>query len=253
MTSEACSVAIAQFCAYLETGAQESRNQFLANVDALITSGVSLRPDAMTQGLVASQSARAYLVTGDERYAGISRAALRVFRLPVERGGVRSRERHGGTFYETCESRHVLSGMLSALISLWDVASILGDHDAHALFADGIATLTGPVLDSYDLGYATLYDQSEERCATSLGLTDVHARQLAAIAQLCGRSHLATRAARWRNYATSWTCQLRTKVDCLRTRMRKRNPIDFALEPVLQRANAPRSSAPVDRRVRLDA
>lgn len=244
---DACQLAIAQFHAYLETGAQESRERFLELLAAIISSGAhdergfviphdhaieGYEPhqrtwvNATVQGLVASLCARAYQIAGDEQYLALARSALGVFRLPVERGGVRSRERHGGTFFEMYalagRSRHVLSGMLSSLMSLWDVARALGDADAHALFADGLATLTGAMLDSYDLGYSTLYDQSDERRATpaSVLCTWVHARQLAAVARISGRIHLAARAAVWRDYTSSWTCQLRTRLDCLRYRIR---------------------------------
>lgn len=280
---DACHLAIAQFHAYLETGAHDSRERFLEQLDMILGSGVrdergfviahdhlieGYDPhargwvNAMVQGWVASLCARAYQVGGDERHLDLARTALGVFRLPVERGGVRSRERHGGTFFEKYalvgQSRHVLNGMLSSLMSLWDVARALGDEEAHTLFAEGLATLTGPALDSYDLGYSTLYDQSQERRATpaSVFYTWVHARQLAAVARISGRSHLASRAKRWRDYASSWTCQLRTSVDCLGYRIRHvpeyldrlRNPIDRQLEAVIQPADAAlRPSAPVDR------
>lgn len=244
---DACHLAIAQFHAYLETGAQAAREMFIAQVDEIVGSGATderghviphdhviegYEPhakgwvNAMVQGWVASLCARAHQITREGRHLRIARAALGVFRLPVERGGVRSRERHGGTFFEKYalvgQSRHVLNGFLSSLMSLWDVARALGDEEAHALFAEGVATLTPAVLDSYDLGYSTLYDQSAERMATpaSVFYTWVHARQLAAVARICRRADLTARAERWREYAGSWTCQLRTSVDCLRYRIR---------------------------------
>lgn len=244
---DACHLAIAQFHAFLETGAQDSRERFVTQVDALLGSGAhdergfviphdhaieGYEPharawvNAMVQGWIASLCARAYQIAGEHRHATVARAALGVFRLPVERGGVRSRERDGGTFYEKYalvgQSRHVLNGFFSSLMSLWDVARALGDEEAHALFAEGAATLSPAMLDSYDLGYSTLYDQSPERQATpaSVFYTWVHARQLAAIAKITRRADLEARSVRWRDYSSSWVCQLRTSVDCLRYRVR---------------------------------
>ena len=244
---DACHLAVAQFHAYLETGSLESRERFLAQVDAILASGVTdergfVIPhdqaiegypphetgwlNAMVQGWIAALCARAYQLTADDRYVALARGALVVFRRPVERGGVRSRERHGATFFEKYallgQSRHVLNGFFSALLSLWDVARALGDDDAGMLFEEGLMTLSPTVLDSYDLGYSTLYEQSVERQATpaSVFYTWVHTRHLAALARISGRHDLEVRATRWREYSSSWVHQLRTSVDCLRYRAR---------------------------------
>lgn len=242
---DACHLAVAQFHAYLATGAHEARDGFLRQLEAILATGTrdergfviahdqaieGYPPhatgwvNAMVQGWVAALCARAHQIGGDIRYRELAGASLHVFRIPVERGGVRSRERCGGAFFEKYalvgQSRHVLNGFLSSLMSLWDVARALDDAGARALFDEGIATLSDRMLDSYDLGYSTRYDQ-EQAAATpnSVFYTWVHARQLAALGRITSSPALAARASRWRSYTTSWMCQLRTTVDTLQYRV----------------------------------
>jgi hypothetical protein len=242
---DACHLAVAQFHAYLATGSADARDGFFRQLDAILALGThdergfviahdhaieGYPPhatgwvNAMVQGWVAALCARAHQAGGGSRYEQIARAALHVFRRPVEQGGVRSRERLGGVFFEKYalvgQSRHVLNGFMSSLMSLWDVARALDDAEARALFDDGVATLSDRVLDTYDLGYSSRYDQ-EQAAATpnSVFYTWVHARQLAALGRITGREGLAARSVRWRTYTTSWLCQLRTTVDTLQYRV----------------------------------
>ncbi|HZJ64274.1 MAG TPA: D-glucuronyl C5-epimerase family protein [Kofleriaceae bacterium] len=246
-----CHLAIDRFHVFLEHGDVSARDDFLAITRGLLDSGRVVALDgrtcfviphldqvegyarhrtpwvnAMVQGWVGALFMRAHQLTGAERFAEAAIRAVGVCFVPVERGGVRDLETNRRVFYEKYalpgQTRHVLNGFMSALMGIWDVARASGNADAHAAFESGVASLDDVVLDTYDTGYTTLYDQRPDRRATpsSVLYTWVHARQLAVLARITQQPRLLRWADRWRSYSRRTEHRVRTTLDTVGYRAR---------------------------------
>ncbi|MDB4959735.1 MAG: D-glucuronyl C5-epimerase [Myxococcales bacterium] len=233
---DVCQRAMDQFHRFLETGSEVRQHEFLATVTKLLEMGHHTELDgracfviphvgrvdgyaphsttwlnARAQGWAGSLFARAHQVGGDVRFADAAVCAVRPCMVTIERGGVRDREHTGELFYEkhalAGQTRHVLSGFLSALLAIWDVARATGDRDAHSAFDEGVAALRTKVLSSFDNGTTSLYDQSGDRRTTSRGViyTWIHARQLLALSRITHDKRFVRWAERWGDYSTSPT------------------------------------------------
>ncbi|MDB4955399.1 MAG: D-glucuronyl C5-epimerase [Myxococcales bacterium] len=246
-----CHLAIDQFHAFVEHGDRAARDGFVATAQTLLDMGrrVTLaerlcfvmphfdqvegyarhnKPwaNAMVQGWIGAVFARAYQLTGDGRFAEAASLAIGPCFVDIARGGVRDHERTGAVFYEKYafagQSRHVLNGFMASLLGIWDVARGLGDPGAHEAFAEGVATLSDRVLATYDNGYSSLYDQTDDKRATPrcAFYTWVHARQLAALARITGDPRLLRWANRWREYSQATPHRVRTTIACWSYRAR---------------------------------
>lgn len=250
-----CHLATDHFHSFLERGDPAAKDRFLATARTLLDLGrwdtldgraCFVMPheeqiegyerhatpwvNAMVQGWLGAVFMRAHQLLGEghgeARYREAAIRAVGPCFVPVERGGVRDRERTGRVFYEKYalrgQTRHVLNGFMSALLGLWDVARSTGDEDAHRAFAEGVATLDDTVLGTYDNGHTSLYDQHPDRRATPACVfyTWTHARQLAALARITGEDRLASWAARWRVYNRDPGHRAATAIECLGYRAR---------------------------------
>lgn len=246
-----CHLAMDHFHAFLETGQAARRDAFLAATRDLLASGRTTildgRPcfvvphtdqvegyaphatpwiNAMVQGWAGALFLRAHQLTGDARYRGAAIDAVGPCFVPIDRGGVRDRERNGRVFYEKYalpgQTRHVLNGFLSSLFNLWDVARATGHADAHRAFEEGVASLDDTVLATYDNGHTSLYDQAPSRQVTPscVFYTWVHARQLAALARIRREPRLRRWAVRWRAYSHSPGHRASATLECLGYRAR---------------------------------
>jgi hypothetical protein len=76
--------------------------------------------NAMVQGWAGAVFARAYQLTGEDRFAQAARRTAGPCFVPVAHGGVRDIERNGYAFYEkypfSGQTRHVLHGFLASLL-----------------------------------------------------------------------------------------------------------------------------------------
>lgn len=121
-------------------------------------------PSAMSQGEGISVLTRAYQLTKKERYLKCAKMALASFRVPLEEGGVRYRDKEGFIWYEEYPSSvkppHVLNGFIFALFGLYGFYELTGSGEAHALFNDGIDTLKAN-LGKWDLGTWSRYDLTD--------------------------------------------------------------------------------------------
>jgi hypothetical protein len=229
---DVCQLAMDQFHSFLETASEGRRQEFLATASTLLAMGQLAQLDgrmcfvmphfnrvggygahatpwlnARAQAWVGGLFARAHQLGGGARFADAAVQAIRPCLVSIDRGGVRDREQTGEVFYEKYafagQSRHVLSGFVSALLSIWDVARATGDRDAHRAFDEGVAALRSKVLATYDNGTASLYDQSGDRRTTSRGViyTWIHARQLAALACITQDKRFVRWAWHWRAYS----------------------------------------------------
>ena len=161
---------------------------------------------AMAQGEAASLLVRAFVDTGDERFAEAARRALGPLTVPSAQGGVLARL-SGGAFYEeypTQPSSYVLNGVIFTLWGCYDVAVGLNDDRARRLFEEGVATLAAQI-DRWDLGWWSRYDLFPHPLpnVASLGYHELHVDQLTALGRIAPRSSLRDAAERFRRYAAS--------------------------------------------------
>jgi len=246
-----CHLAIDRFHAFLETGDAAARQEFLAMSRRLLKRGhmaelagrrcfvvpqfshiegyaAHATPwlSASAQGWVGAVLVRAFQLTGESAFVEAARAAMQPFLIEVEHGGVRDRERDGRVFYEQFalpgQTRHVLSGFLSALLGIWDVVRATGDADARRAFEDGVAGLDDHVLASFDNGHVSLYAQGPNTRVTPscVFYTWVHVRQLASLARITRQQRLFTWAERWRAYTQGAEHRALTAFECLSFRAR---------------------------------
>ena len=180
--------------------------------------------NAMVQGWAGSLFARAYQLSNESQFAEAAVRAIQPFFVDVAAGGVRA-QHAGDVFFEKYavpgQIRHVLNGFTSSLFNLWDVARATRDASATLAFEEGIASLSDRLLESYDTGYSTLYDQHGDgitpRCAF---YTWVHARHLAALARITRSTRLWKWADKWRTYTRDPQTRMRTALACLGYRAR---------------------------------
>lgn len=125
---------------------------------------------AMSQGQGLSLFARAYRMTGDEKYLRAGKKALAYMLTPVEQGGVMTTmaalDPSLDDFifleeYPSTPPNYTLNGYIFALIGLYDWSKVeagdFGQDRAADYFKDGVATLTN-ILPYYDMGGITSYD-----------------------------------------------------------------------------------------------
>jgi hypothetical protein len=248
---DTCHLAIDRFHAFLETGEVAVRDDFVAITRGLLELGRTVELggracfviphayqvdgyakhatpwiNAMVQGWAGAVFARAYQLTGEERFAQAARRTAGPCFVPVARGGVRDIERNGYAFYEKYpfpgQTRHVLNGFLASLLGFWDVVRATGDRDTQAAFEEGVAALDDTVLESYDSGHTTLYDQRRDACVTPscVFYTWVHVRQIAALARITRQQRLFSWAERWRAYTQGTEHRAVTALECLGYRAR---------------------------------
>jgi heparosan-N-sulfate-glucuronate 5-epimerase len=199
--------------------------RFLAESDALIGQASAANPDdggsllwaypsdapkyglqapwysAMAQGQAASVLARAYLLTGDVRYASAAKAAVRPLTqrshglVIVTRFGVVLEE------YPSNPPSLVLNGWIYGLWGLWDVWHVLGDQPAADLFATSVDALER-ALSAYDTGRWSLYSLLPVRGGDLAKpfYHRLHIDQLEVMARLTRRGAFAARSAIWRSY-----------------------------------------------------
>jgi hypothetical protein len=222
-------LAIAAFHQFLETQAESALDAFLDQSRLVLavtrhTHGYCAVPryervkaypshpmpwmSCHSQGWALSVFCRAYQVTGENEFLKAALGVLRSFLVEVSEGGIRDRERSGRVFFEEYpfpgRTRHVLNGFVTALLGIHECGRATNAALADDLFAEGIATLTDDVLDTFDVGFTTTYDQLTRRPGPpSIYYTKVHARQMAVLYRLTGQSHFGRRAHRWHQYSTS--------------------------------------------------
>lgn len=118
----------------------------------------------ISQGEAASILARAFILTGEQKYADRARQAIEPLMTPVEDGGLQSRLPRGGPFLEEYPGtiyRHVLNGCLYAIVGIHDAIRVgdEADHEPRRLFAALITSL-GDNLDAWDQGGWSTYDMA---------------------------------------------------------------------------------------------
>lgn len=159
---------------------------------------------SMAQGMAMSALCRAYEVEPKPEYLQAAKACLAVFDVDVKDGGVRGMDEQGNVYYEEYpfpgQAYHVLNGFIYTLLGLHDLNRATGDEKAGQLFAQGLATLKAPgVLDRYDMGYWTTYDQSPFHWP-SFNYNAIHVRQLWVLHKITGDQLFKDTADKWMRY-----------------------------------------------------
>jgi hypothetical protein len=237
--------AIAEFHQFLETHDSAALGRFVGHARRLLDRSISMDGwraipkfarvtgygnhqvpwiSCHSQGWALSVFCRAYHVTGEGRFLDAARGVMRSFAIDVEAGGIRDREKTGRLFFEEYpfpgRVRHVLNGFVTALFGIHEFGRATGDREAWNIFDEGASTLCDEVLDTFDAGHTTRYDQMTGRPGPASCLyTKVHARQLAVLHRLTGKPHLLSRARRWQHYTMNPGDRFLLGVECLEYRI----------------------------------
>lgn len=211
-------MALANWDAYLVTGEQRYRKQFIHYADRLRSSQTDGRWNwqieipvrglkgpwisGMTQSLGISVLLRAYQLTGEIDYLDRASAAFKWLREPVESGGVSMRTRVGTWFEEYPNHEtpsHVLNGHIWALFGIWDYARVTRDPEAERLFREGINVLKDEI-DRYDVGYWVVYDQLNRVDMVNGFYISFIIEQLRALYAITGDPQFGRLAGKWTEY-----------------------------------------------------
>ncbi len=159
---------------------------------------------AMAQGEAMSVLLRAYELTHEDKYRDAAEKALNVFGIPMEEGGIRSFDGQGNVYFEEYpfpnKAHKVLNGFIYALLGLYDNWRATGNPIAKQYFDEGLHTLRAEgVLQRYDLGYWTTYDQRPDK-SMSFKYNAVHVRQLEVLYRISGDTYFLNMSQRWKRY-----------------------------------------------------
>ena len=159
---------------------------------------------ALAQGQAASVFVRAFLQSGDERFASAARRAIASL-LPGSRSGLVATTARGPVPEEAPSNPPslILNGWIYALWGLWDVARGLGDTASDAFFTASVDCLRRSI-DKYDVGWWSLYSLFPFRLPDLAKpfYHRLHVDQLDVLYRLVGYSELRVAAQRWRAYDT---------------------------------------------------
>jgi heparosan-N-sulfate-glucuronate 5-epimerase len=150
---------------------------------------------------------RAHAESGDRKYLVAAMLAFRSFLIGVNQGGVAFTDSRGGLWFEeyiVTPPTHILNGFIWALWGIYDFLLSTNSADARHLFSAGVKTLATN-LESYDLGFWSLYEQSGTRLPmiASPFYHRLHVTQLRIMHRLTGEPLFAQFAERWQRYARS--------------------------------------------------
>jgi heparosan-N-sulfate-glucuronate 5-epimerase len=159
---------------------------------------------ALAQAQAASVFVRAYLVTGDEKFATLALKAIAPI-LPASDSGLLASTPDGPVPEESpsTPASLVLNGWVYALWGLWDVAVCLGDGDSRELFNDSALCLRRSV-HKYDIGWWSRYSRFPHRLPDLAKpfYHRLHIHQLELLYRLLGYEELRLAAQRWARYDT---------------------------------------------------
>jgi heparosan-N-sulfate-glucuronate 5-epimerase len=162
---------------------------------------------ALAQGQGISLLVRAHKETGNSKYLDVARQSFISFERPIAAGGVAFTDESGDLWleeYVVSPPTHILNGFIWALWGVYDYALATKDPHAQDLFDRGLRTLLHN-LDSYDLGFWSLYEQSGTRLpmVASNFYHRLHIVQLRVMHRLTGEEQFSTTADRWEDYSHS--------------------------------------------------
>ncbi len=168
---------------------------------------------ALAQGQGMSVLVRAGKESDDPKYLEAANRAFASFQHSIEQGGVAFIDDAKDLWFEeyiVSPPTHILNGFIWALWGLYDYLLATQDSSSRELFARGVRTLQHN-LDSYDLGFWSLYEQSGTRLpmVASPFYHRLHIVQLRVMHRLTGEDFFARVADRWESYTRSRTNRTR--------------------------------------------
>lgn len=167
----------------------------------------------LAQGQGVCVLVRAHKESGDRRYLEAARAAFQSFERSVDDGGVAFTDDSGDLWFEeylVSPPTHILNGFIWALWGVYDYSLVQKEGSARELFSRGVRTLLRN-LESYDLGFWSLYEQSGTRLpmVASSFYHRLHIVQLRVMHRLTGEAKFGAVADRWEAYARRRSCRTR--------------------------------------------
>lgn len=118
---------------------------------------------ALSQGTALQALARAWSLTGEQRFLSAAQQALGIFKAPPPEG-VAARASSAGAWYlqyTYAPGEHVINGFIQALVGLYDYARLTGDPLGQQLFEAGDEQARAQ-LPRFDTGAWSMYDQHHE-------------------------------------------------------------------------------------------
>ena len=155
---------------------------------------------ALGQGRILSVLARAYELTGNDRYLCVALKAMKPFEVAVAEGGVQSRYPDGGIAFEEYPGgapNVVLNGFITSLVGLYDLADTGKSRRAAELFLQGIESLENN-LHRYDLKYWSAYDLTG--LVANGSYHRYHIMQLWALYEMTGSDTFKKYTSKWQGY-----------------------------------------------------
>ena len=159
----------------------------------------------LAQGQGISLLVRAHKESGEAGYLDAARRSLAAFFQPTSNGGVAFTDDRGDLWFEeyiVSPPTHILNGFIWAAWGVYDYYLTTRDAAAYDIFSRAVRTLCRN-LESYDLGFWSLYEQSGTRLpmVASPFYHQLHIVQLRVMHRLTGESVFATVADRWHSYS----------------------------------------------------
>lgn len=220
-------VVVAQFALacwnrYVTKGEEQSREHFLREALWLVKHARCVGVDAVgwplayahplyftrgswlssvAQGCGLSALARAYQLTGDERFLETAHHVARTFERDILDGGVCAPIGEDGVFFEEVAvypAAHTLQGCIFALLGLYDYVAITGNLHMQQHIQRGEATLHS-AFDEFDRGFWTRADLIRRDLTTPTQLAQQTAL-LRALVSYSACPSCAERASRWQHY-----------------------------------------------------
>ena len=161
----------------------------------------------LAQGQGISLLVRAHRATGKSEYLQAAGKAFHSFVVPTEDGGVTFTDKQGNLWFEeyiVSPPTHILNGFMWAAWGVYDYFLATADPAAQHLFHRAVKTLLEN-LESYDLGFWSLYEQSGTRLkmVASPFYHRLHIVQLQVMHLLTGEEQFRRVADRWESYGRS--------------------------------------------------
>ena len=168
---------------------------------------------ALAQGQGISLLVRAYRETGAAAYLETAKGAFTSFLKSTRDGGVTFTDARGNLWFEeyiVSPPTHILNGFIWATWGVYDYFLATQDNAARDLFAQAALTLRTN-LDRYDLGFWSLYEQSDTvlPMVASPFYHRLHVIQLQVMHRLTGDNIFAQFADKWEACARSRTNRTR--------------------------------------------
>ena len=163
---------------------------------------------AMAQGEGISVLVRTHNLTRNESYLNCAQKAFSTFKYDISEGGVTYFDTVGKLWleeYPHSPPLHVLNGMISAILGLYDLMNVTQDKKVAEYYFNSVETLLQHIPD-YDCGYGSVYELYF-RQVVDQKYHNLHIQQLFVLYEITGQQKFKEIAARWQQYGQSnWKC-----------------------------------------------